>query len=286
VNTIVKNTKREVIIGYERPTVIIGERINPTGRKKFSAELEAGNLDMVRHDAIAQDEVGADILDVNVGVSGLDEISMLPRAVEIIVASVDTPLCFDSNNPKALRAALEMYEGRPLINSVTGEERSLSEVLPLVKEYDVPVIGLTISDAGIPDDIDTRIEIAHKIIERAEVLGIDRSNIVIDCLAMAVGADGNAGKLALEVIRRIHVELGVNQTLGASNISFGLPQRGLVNNAFIAQAIEAGVTCPIANVSKLRAAIFATDLVLGTDKYARRYSKYCRSLDSSAIPAN
>ncbi len=276
--TIVKNNQREVVISPERPTVVIGERINPTGRKRLSEELEADNFDLVRHDAIEQNQMGADILDVNVGVSGLDEVSLLPRAVENIVAAVDTPLCFDSNNPKALRAALEMYAGRPLINSVTGEERSLNEVLPLAREYQVPVIGLTINDAGIPEDIETRIEIAHRIVERAGDMGIPRSDVVIDCLAMAVGADGNAGNLALAVIRRIRQELGVNQTLGASNISFGLPQRGLVNNAFIALAIEAGVSCPIANIAELRAAVLASDLLLGKDKYARNYSRYCRGL--------
>ncbi len=275
--TIVRSATQEALISDQRPTVIIGEKINPTGRKKLSAQLKESCFDLVRSDAIAQTEAGAGILDINVGVSGLDEVTLLRMAVDTVVGVVDTPLCFDSNNPKALRAALENYDGRALINSVTGEEHSLSEILPLAIEFNCPIIGLAIGDDGIPNEAGPRVETAHKIVERAEALGIQRCDIVIDCLAMAVGADGNSGKVALEVIRRVHAELGVNQTLGASNVSFGLPERGLVNNAFISLAIEAGVTCPIANIEELNPAVLATDLVLGKDGYARRYSKFLRS---------
>ena len=275
--TIVKSAKSEVIISCERPTVIIGEKINPTGRDKLSAELANSCFDIVCHDAKTQVALGAGILDINVGVSGLDEVALLPKAVEAVSNVVDVPLCFDSNNPKALRAALEMYDGRAIINSVTGEKRSLAETLPLAKEFNCPIIALTIGDKGIAKDVETHIEIAYQIVEQADSLGIPRSDIIIDCLAMAVGADGDACNKVLTVIRRIHSELGLNQTLGASNVSFGMPARNLVNNAFISLAIDAGVSCPIANAEELNAAILATDLVLGKDHYAQRYSKFLKA---------
>jgi len=184
---------------------------------------------------------------------------------------VDIPLCLDSNNPAALEAALKIYKGKPLINSVSGEEHSLTRVLPMVKEYGAAVIGLVQDDDGIPKDAGRRVSIAHKIVERAEAVGIARENIVIDCLAFAVGADTSSGPAVIEAIRRIKAELGLNMTLGASNISFGLPDRGLLNNAFIAMAVAAGITCLITDAAKVRPAIVATDLILSHDKHARRY---------------
>ena len=269
--TRVSSATKEVVISDGRSTVLIGERINPTGKKKLAAELKAGNMELVRREALAQVQAGADILDVNVGVTGVDQVALLPQAVQAVMKVVDVPLCLDSDDPKALEAALKVYQGKPIINSVTGQERSLEEVLPLVKEYGTAVIGLTMDDEGIPNDPDRRVAIARKIVERAEALGIPREDIIIDCLTLTVGADSKAGLVTIEAIRRVKAELGVNMTLGASNISFGLPDRDLLNSVFLAIVIAAGVNCPIVDVAKVRPAILAADLVMGRDKYAMRY---------------
>jgi len=264
-------SSREVIISGDRPTVLIGERINPAGKKKLAESLKAGNLDFVRQEAIAQVKAGAEVLDVNVAVFGLDEVPLLPRAVQAITEVTGVPLCIDSANPAALQAALEGYQGKPLINSVSGEERSLERVLPLVKKYRTAVIGLTQDDNGIPKDAKTRISIAEKIVDRAEKMGIPREDIVIDPLALAIGADPNSAVIALETIREIKTRLSVNMTLGASNISFGMPDRLLINCSFLAMTIAAGITCPVVDVAKVRASVLAIDLLLGRDKRARRY---------------
>jgi 5-methyltetrahydrofolate--homocysteine methyltransferase len=269
--TRISSTQKEIIIGDDQPTVLIGERINPSGKKKLSEALRAGDLEIVRREALAQVEAGADILDVNVGTFGVDEAALLPRAVKTVIEATDAPLCLDSADPKALEAALKVYQGKPLINSVTGEEHSLNKVLPLVKQYGAAVIGLLQDDAGIPKDSDRRVAVAHKIVERAEAESISREDIIIDCLTFAVGADPNSGRAVLEAIRRIKAELGVNITLGASNLSFGLPDRDLLNHAFVAMAVAAGATCLIVDVAKVRPAILAADLILGRDKRARRY---------------
>jgi len=274
--TRVSSATKEVFIGNGHPTVLIGERINPTGKRRLVAALQAGDMQALQEEAIAQVQAGADILDVNVGVPGLDEVALLPRAVQAVMNAVDVPLCLDSHNPKALEAALKVYQGKPLINSVNGEERSLYELLTLTKEYGAVVIGLTIDEKGIPSDASGRAGIARRIVERAEALGIPRENVVIDCLAMAIGADGKAGIVTIETIRKVKAELGVNMTLGGSNISFGLPDRHLLNGAFLAIAITAGITCPIVNVTQVRSMILATDLVLGRDRHAARYIKAYR----------
>jgi len=274
--TRVSSATKEVFIGNGHPTVLIGERINPTGKRKLVAALQAGDMQALQEEAIAQVQAGADILDVNVGVPGLDEVSLLPRAVQAVMNAVDVPLCLDSHNPKALEAALKVYQGNPLINSVNGEEHSLYELLILAKEYGAAVIGLTMDEKGIPSDASGRAGIARRIVERAEALGIPRENVVIDCLAMAIGADGKAGIVTIETIRKVKAELGVNMTLGGSNISFGLPDRHLLNGAFLAIAITAGITCPIVNVTQVRSMILATDLVLGRDRHAARYIKAYR----------
>jgi len=269
--TRVSSPTKEVIIGDDQPTVLIGERINPAGKKKLTEALKAGNLEIVRREALAQAQAGADILDVSVGTFGVDEVTLLPRAVQTVIDTVDIPLCLDSAVPKALEAALKVYKGKPLINSVTGEEHSLAKILPLVKEYGAAVIGLVQDEKGIPKDSERRVAVAHKIVERAEAAGIAREDIIIDCLAFAVGADPSSGPAVLEAIRKIKAELGVNLTLGASNVSFGLPDRNLLNNAFVVMAIAAGVTCLIVDVAKVRPAVLAADLILGRDKRARRY---------------
>jgi 5-methyltetrahydrofolate--homocysteine methyltransferase len=278
--TRVSSATREVFITDEGPTVLIGERINPSGKKKLAEALKSGDFDVVRREAIAQVEAGADILDVNVVCPGVEEIAVLPKVVEKVMASVDAPLCIDINNPGALKEALKVYRGKPIVNSVTGEENSLNEILPLVKEYGAAVIGLTIDEEGIPKESDRRVAIAHKIIERAGSLGIPPEDVIIDCLALTLGADSNAGLLTLEAIRKVKQELGSNQTLGASNISFGLPDRNLVNLTFLAMAISSGVTCPTVDVAKVRPAVLSTDLILGRDRFAQRYMRGFRQRKS------
>jgi len=269
--TKISSPSKEVIIGDNQPIVLIGERINPTGKKKLAEALKAGDLEIVRKEALAQTQAGADIIDVNVGVFGIDEAALLPKAAQAVMETVDTPLCLDSANPDALEAALKVYKGKPLVNSVTGEEHSLKRILPLIKKYGAAVIGLVQDEDGIPKDTEGRVRVAHKIVERAEAAGIPREDLVIDCLAFAVGAEPASGAAVIEAIRRIRAELGVNMTMGASNVSFGLPDRELINNAFVVIAIAAGATCLIVDVAKVRPIILAADLVLGRDKRARRY---------------
>jgi len=271
--TKLKSATKEIIISDDEPTVLIGERINPTGKKKLTEALKNGNLDLVRKEAVSQVQVGADVLDINVGALGVDEVVLLPRVVQVVMDTVDVPLCFDSANPSALEAALKVYKGKPLVNSVTGQENSLEKVLPLIKKYKAAVIGLTMDDKGIPNDVEQRVAIAHRIVERAEAIGISREDVIIDCLTLAVGANDRAGTIVIESIRKVKEELGVNLTLGASNISFGLPERNTLNTAFITIAIAMGVTCLIVDVAKVRPAILAADLILGHDRYAMRYIK-------------
>jgi len=274
--TTLKSARKTVSIGPDRPTVLIGERINPTGKKRLAAALVEGDLGIVRLEATAQVEAGADVLDVNVGAVGVDEVNLLPRAVQLVMETVDVPVCIDSANARALRAALDAHrelapEGKPLINSVNGEESRLKAVLPLVAEYKAAVIGLAMDDSGIPPTPGERLAVARKIVERAEALGIPREDVVIDCLALTVGADSRAGMVTLEATRMVREELGVNMTLGASNVSFGLPERKVVNWVFLAMAIQRGVNCPIVDVAKVRPAILAADLILGRDEYGMRY---------------
>lgn len=279
--TVLKGTGKKVIVGGGQPTVIIGERINPTGKKKLAAALLAGNLEIVRREALAQVEAGADVLDVNVGAAGVDEVDLLPKAVRMVMETVDVPVCIDTPDAKALAAALAVHKelapaGKPLINSVNGEEASLARVLPLVAEYGAAVIGLCMDNEGIPPTPERRLAVAKKIVEQAEAMGIPRENVVIDCLALTMGADSKAGWTTLETIRMVREELGANMALGASNISFGLPEREVINGAFVAMAIAAGVTCPIVDAAKVRPYILAADLALGRDDYAMRYIRAFR----------
>jgi 5-methyltetrahydrofolate--homocysteine methyltransferase len=279
--TKVSSDKKEVIISIDRPTVIIGERINPTGRKKLTEALKTGDLEMIRKEAIDQVAAGADIIDCNVNAPGVNDVEILPRAVKIVQEAVDAPMCLDSPNTAAIEAALKVYKGKPLINSVSGEEHSLKKVLPIVKEYDCAVIGLVQDDEGIPKNAERRIAIAHKIVERAEKDGIKRENIVIDVLTFAIGAEAKSGLDVLEAIRRIREELGVNMTMGASNISFGMPDRPTINNAWASAVIAAGATALITDAAKVRPAILATDLILGRDRFARRFIEDHRKREQS-----
>jgi 5-methyltetrahydrofolate--homocysteine methyltransferase len=274
--TKVTRESNEVIIGDETFTVLIGERLNPTGRKKLTEALEERRFELVSQEALSQVEAGADILDVNVGVSGADEVSLMVDVVHLLMETVQVPLCIDSNDPKTLEAALKIYRGKALVNSVNGEEHSLKEILPLAKMYGAAVIGLPADENGIPNEVDRRLEITHKIIDRAEAVGIPIEDVIIDCLAMTVGADAKAGILVLQTIQNIKKEFGVNLTLGASNISFGLPDRTLINGTFLSMAIANGINCPIVDAAKVIPIVRASDLILGRDTYARRYTKAYR----------
>lgn len=274
--TIIKSSSQEVIISIDKPFVVIGEKINPTGRKKLAAALKEGDFEYVKQIALNQVAAGADILDINVGVPGVDEVDLLPKVAKLVSETVDVPLCLDSANCDALAAALMVLPGRPLVNSVNGEEASLEAVLPVIKEFGVPVIGLVMHDDGIPNDADTRVSVAGKIIERAAKLGIPAEDIVIDPLVLTVGADSSAGTVTLETIRRVKEEFRVNMNLGASNVSFGLPDRHTINQAFLALAIGAGATCAITDPIKLSSIIRAADLLIGKDKFGSRYIGYWR----------
>ncbi len=270
--TRISSATREVVIGGGRPTVLIGDRINPSGKREMSQALKANNLDTVRREALAQVQAGADVIDVNVSAFGVDEVALLPRALEAVMDTVEVPLCLDSAHPEALEAALKAYKGKPLINSVTGEKDSLASILPLARKYGAAVIGLTQDENGVPGTSDERVAIARNITERALALGIPREDIIIDCLALALGADTGSGLVTIETIGKVKAELGVNITLGASNVSFGLPDRALLNGAFLAIAIAAGVTCPITDAAQTRPMVLATDLILGRDRRARSYT--------------
>jgi 5-methyltetrahydrofolate--homocysteine methyltransferase len=272
--TILRGTAREVIIDTEGPVVIIGECINPTRRKKLVSTLQEGDFSYVLELAESQIKAGADVLDVNVGFPGVDDVKLLPEVVRAIRDKFDVPLCLDSPNPKAIEAALKAAGGKCLINSVNGEERSMNALLPVAKEYGAAVIGLAMDDDGITNDPEKRLAIAGKILERAAKIGIAAEDVVIDPLAMAVSADPNACLVTLETIKLVHQKLGLNITQGASNISFGLPGREVLNSSFMALSILNGLTCPIANPEKITSIVRATDLVLGRDDYAVRFVEY------------
>ena len=263
-----------MIIDTEGPVVIIGECINPTRRKKLVSTLQEGDFSYVLELAASQIRAGADVLDVNVGFPGVDDEKLLPQTVLAIKDKYDIPICLDSPNPKAIEAALKVAGGKCLINSVNGEERSLNAILPVAKEYEAAVIGLSMDDEGITHEPEKRLKVAEKIIERAIKAGLQAEDVVIDPLAMAVSADPRACIVTLETIKLIHRMLGANITLGASNISFGLPGREVLNASFMALSILHGVTCPIANPEKITSIVRATDLILGHDDYAVRFVEY------------
>ena len=275
--TILVSGKSEVKIDTEGPFIIIGEKINPTGHKKLATALREEDYDYVRELARKQVEAGADVLDINVGVPELDEVSLLPRVIEIVTSEVDVPICLDSANHEALAAGLAVAPGKPLVNSVNGEQASLEAVLPIIKDYGAAVIGLTMDDDGIPNDVDARVAIAGKILERAAKIGIPTEDVVIDPLVLTIAADSNAGVVTLQTIEKVRREFGVNINLGASNVSFGLPDRHTINQAFLALAAVAGATCAITDPLKLTSTIRAIDLLLGRDPYGRRYIKHFRS---------
>jgi 5-methyltetrahydrofolate--homocysteine methyltransferase len=276
--TIITSPTRTVRIGPDHPFVIIGERINPTGRKRLAAEMAAGDYSRVRKDALAQVEAGAHMLDVNAGIPLADEPAILAEAIRLVQSVTEVPLCIDSSIVKALESGLAAYKGKPLLNSVTGEDERLEIVLPLVAQYKCAVIGISNDETGISEDPAVRFAVAKKIVERAESFGIPREDVLIDPLAMPIGALGQAGKALFTIVRRCREELGVNCCCGASNISFGLPDRPALNGAFLAMAIAAGMTCAITNPiePEIKKMILAADVMVGHDENCAAWLRYSR----------
>ena len=272
-DTILRSRSREVVVSIDRPFVVIGERINPTGRKVLAAEMKEGRMDRVRADAIAQAAAGAHMLDVNAGIPAIDEPALLVAAIKAVSEVSDLPICIDSSVMEALEAALAAYEGKALVNSVTAEDERMDRILPLVKKHGAAVIGMANDETGISMVPAERLAIARRIIERAAEYGIPQEDVIIDPIAMTVAADPTCGLITLETMRLIRNELGNNMTCGASNVSFGLPDRATVNAAFLPLAMHAGLTCAITNplVPEVRRAVLAGDLLLGHDEYAMRW---------------
>ena len=272
-DTLLSSASREVALGFERPFVVIGERINPTGRKLLAAEMKAGNFARVEADAVAQVAAGAHMLDVNAGIPLADEPGILAEAIRRVQAVTDVPLSIDSSVVEALEAGLAVYEGKPLLNSVTGEDEVLERVLPLVKRHACAVVAISNDETGISEDIDVRFAVARKIVERAADYGIPASDVVVDPLVMPVGAINNAGCQAMKLIGRLRRELKVNTTCGASNISFGLPNRNGLNAAFLTMAAGAGMTSAITNPlhTEVMAAVRGADVMLGHDSDCRHW---------------
>ncbi len=272
-DTVVSSATREVVIGFERPFVVIGERINPTGRKVLAAEMAAGDMSRVESDAVAQVAAGAAMLDVNAGIPLADEPAILAAAVELVQSVTDVPLSIDSSIVAALEAGLAVYQGKALVNSVTGEEERLESVLPLVKKHGAAVVAISNDETGISEDPDVRFAVAKKIVERAEDHGIPRADVVVDPLVMPVGAINQAGVQVMHIVRRLREELRVNSTCGASNFSFGLPNRGGINSAFLTMAIGAGMTSAITNPlhDSVIQAVLGADVMMGHDPDCRRW---------------
>ena len=267
-DTVLESKTKTVVIGPDRPLVIIGERINPTGRKQLAAEMADGNFDRVRADALAQVEAGAHVLDVNAGIPMTDEPAILAEAIKLVQSVVDVPISIDSSIVAALEAGLAVVEGKPLVNSVTAEDERLESVLPLVKKHGAAVIGISNDETGISQDPDVRFAVAKKIVEAALDHGIPKADVLIDPLVMPAGAVQGAGWITMQVTRRVRGELGVNTAWGASNVSFGLPGRKALNGTFLAMMIANGLTAAITNPiePEIKGAILAADLFVGHDE--------------------
>ena len=276
--TLVSSATRTVVIGFDQPFCIIGERINPTGRKKLAAEMAAGDFSTVERDALAQVEAGAHMLDVNAGIPLADEPKILAETVKLVQSLTDVPLSIDSSIVAALEAGLSVYQGKALVNSVTGEEERLEAVLPLVARHGAAVVAISNDETGISEDPDVRFAVAKKIVERAQDHGIPREDVVVDPLVMPIGAMGTAGRQVFALLRRLREELGVNTTCGASNISFGLPHRHGLNAAFLAMASAAGMTSAIMNPMRQEemVGIMAADVMNGVDVGCARWIRKFR----------
>ena len=282
-HTVVQSASKTVTIGHDQPFVIIGERINPTGRKKFQELLRAGDLSTIAIDVEAQIKGGADMLDVNMGVPLTDEPALLSAAIKMIQGITDIPICIDSSVIEALQAGLEAYEGKALVNSMTGEDDRMELILPLIKKHNAAIIALPNDEIGIPATAAERIVITEKIIRAVEKHGISLDNLVIDPLAMTVGADPEAVKITLETIHLIREKWGLNMTLGASNISFGLPNRHALNAAFLPAAMSHGLTCAVmdARTPAINEAVRAADLLLGMDQWGGNWISRFRAQEAA-----
>ena len=275
--TLVASKSKESYIGFDEPFCVIGERINPTGRKKLAAEMQAGNFETVTKDALEQVAAGATMLDVNAGVTAVDpnttEPPLLVETLKLVQSLVDVPICIDSSVSSALEAGLAVTEGRPLVNSVTGETEKLEEILPLIKKYNVPVVAISNDETGISEDPDVRFEVAKKIVEHAADYGIPAHDIVVDPLVMPIGAMGTAGLQVFALVRRLREELGVNTTCGASNVSFGLPHRHGINAAFLPMAIASGMTSAIMNPCRPQEMemVRAANVLMSTDEHCAKW---------------
>lgn len=265
--TVISSASKEVVIGFDQPFVVIGERINPTGRKLLAEEMKAGDYSRVEADALAQVQAGAQILDVNAGIPLADEPAILAESIKLVQSITDVPLCIDSSIVAALEAGLDAYEGKALLNSVTGEEERLEQVLPLVRKHGCAVIAISNDDTGISEDINVRFDVAKKIVERAADHGIPAADVVVDPLVMPIGAVNSAGVQVMELVRRLRTELKVNTTCGASNLSFGLPNRNGLNAAFISMAVGSGMTSAITNPlhTELMQSVRGANVVMGND---------------------
>jgi len=277
-HTVISSARREVVIGDDRPFVIIGERINPTGRKLLAEEMRAGDFSRVERDTIAQVEAGAHMLDVNAGIPLADEPRILARTIQLVQSLTDLPLSIDSSIVEALEAGLAVYQGRALVNSVTGEEEQLARVLPLVKKYGAAVVAISNDETGISEDPDVRFAVARRIVERAADHGIPREDIIVDPLLMPIGALPTAGRQVFRILGRLRDELKVNSTCGASNVSFGLPNREGINGAYLAMAMASGLTSAITNplAEGVRQAVMAGDVLMGNDRDAARWIRTFR----------
>jgi len=282
-DTVLSSATREVVIGFERPFVIIGERINPTGRKILAAEMAAGDMSRVEADAIAQVAAGAHMLDVNAGIPLADEPAILAAAIRLVQSITDVPLSIDSSIVAALAAGLAAYQGKPLVNSVTGEEERLEAVLPLIRKYGAAVVAISNDETGISQDPDVRFAVAKKIVERAADHGIPACDIVVDPLVMPIGAINQTGVQVMRLVHRLRTELKVNTTCGASNVSFGLPQRDGINAAFLTMAIGAGMTSAITNPlhADIVKACMAADVMMGHDPDCMRWIRRFRDVPAA-----
>ena len=277
-HTTLRSRSSTVVIGHDQPFCVIGERINPTGRKAFAEELRGGHLSTVAVDAVAQVTAGADMLDVNAGIPLADEPAILARTIQLVQSLTDLPLSIDSSFVEGLEAGLAVYQGKPLVNSVTGEEERLEAVLPLIRKHGAAVVAISNDETGISEDPDVRFEVAKRIVERAADHGVPHSDIVVDPLVMPVGALNQAGRSVFHLIRRLREELKVNTTCGASNIAFGLPNRHALNANFLAMAIGAGMTSAIMNPlhAEETTAILGADVLMGHDRDCRRWLRAFR----------
>lgn len=282
-DTLISSETKEVVIGFTRPFVIIGERINPTGRKVLAQEMAAGDFSRVRTDTIAQVEAGAQMLDVNAGIPLADEPAILAKTIKLVQSITDVPLAIDSSIVAALEAGLAVYKGKALVNSVTGEEERLETVLPLVKKYNAAVVAISNDETGISEDPDVRYAVAKKIVERAMDHGIPKRDVVIDPLVMPIGAINSAGQQVMQIVSRLRNELHVNTTCGASNISFGLPNRTGINGSFLSMAIGAGMTSAITSPlhPEVIMACMGADVMMGNDPDCKRWIGRFRSVKAT-----